>query len=731
MLISEDDYRTFVLLSLPIKGGHHVNAAVLGIGSGAAVVRRLETGTLSHKPMFHADSNGSAHMRHMGRKLKSGLRTTSLLLMDELMPHTWSGAEAETPILRPKLWGKPPSFETIKPRADEGVLPRHANAHHLLSLPMAMYPTRELAQSPLFRIRTEMLPKEEQISLSYARAKAIVKSYGCTAKDITELSPKFWKLHLDPIWSVDGAAGTLCTIQLNLCAGTLCRFASKSAPWVQETLQKVLSFEYCGQYCVTEVGHGLDAFHMETTATLLDNGEFELHTPSEAGAKFMPPTAPMGDPTIAVVFAKTMVNGESHGIKPFLVPINDGVHMHKGVTCKVLPHRGGSRHINHSLTSFNKVRLPYTSLLCEIDKPQDPRTAFFKALSSVAIGTMAIGSLGVPALQVASYIAARYSLRRKVIDTFTGKASPIINFRTQKTPVLTALAQSFVMQAFQEATAKVFTHTKDIRVCHAVGAIMKIVMMQHGQAANLGLSDRCGAQGLFSVNQLTTTFCDMRGTAIAEGDTLALSIKLASELLLGRYSLPPSSDPTSLLAQHEQGLLEEYRGLLKTIGHHRSADFDRLILPECLALVQAIGHRMAYDAAVAKGVEKYILDLYVASCLKLDPSWYVEKLSIPRSQIREMEALAVDAVFPHLEDLLGRLGVEPYITAPIVSDENWAEFVKSIPPLVAPEEKVAEPVPVSEAPPAKPFISIKFKQAMEVLVYVGLPVFMFATISFV
>ncbi|KAJ3515201.1 hypothetical protein NLJ89_g1901 [Agrocybe chaxingu] len=560
----------------------------------------------------------------------------------------------------------------------------------------AVYPTRELAQSPLFRIRTEMLPKAEQISLSYARAKAIVKSYGLTAKDIAGLSPKFWQLHMDPIWSVDGAAGTLCTIQLNLCGGTLCRFAMKhSDPWVLETLQKVLSFEYCGQYCVTEIGHGLDAFHMETTATLLDNGEFELHTPTEAGAKFMPPTAPMGDPMIAVVFAKTIVKGEDHGIKPYLVPINDGVHMHKGVTCKILPHRGGSRHVNHSLTSFNKVRLPYASLLSEIDKPEDPRTAFFKAMSSVAIGTIAIGSLGVPALQVASYIAARYSLRRKVIDTATGKASPIINFRTQKTPVLTALAHSFVMQAFQEASAKAFMFSKDMRVKHAVGAIMKIVMMQHGQAANLGLSDRCGAQGLFSVNQLTTTFCDMRGTAIAEGDTLALSISL----------------------------LEEYRGVLKTIGHHRSADFDRLILPECLAFVQAIGHRMAYDAAVAKGVDKCLIDLYVASCVRLDPSW-------------EMEARAVDDVYPHLEEYLGRLGVEPYITAPIVSDEKWAEFVESIPPLVAPEEekvpeKVPDPAPVSESSPAKPFISIKFKQAMQVLVYVGLPVFMFATISFV
>jgi acyl-CoA oxidase len=39
------------------------------------------------------------------------------------------------------------------------------------------------------------------------------------------LTPKFWALHTDPIWNMDGAAGTLCTVQLNLCVGTLLTFA--------------------------------------------------------------------------------------------------------------------------------------------------------------------------------------------------------------------------------------------------------------------------------------------------------------------------------------------------------------------------------------------------------------------------------------------------------------------------------------------------------------------------
>lgn len=36
---------------------------------------------------------------------------------------------------------------------------------------------------------------------------------------------------------------------------------------------------------LTEVGHGLDAPNLETTATRLPNGEFDLHTPNERACK--------------------------------------------------------------------------------------------------------------------------------------------------------------------------------------------------------------------------------------------------------------------------------------------------------------------------------------------------------------------------------------------------------------------------------------------------------------
>lgn len=102
---------------------------------------------------------------------------------------------------------------------------------------------------------------------------------------------------------------------------------------------------------LTEVGHGLDARNLETTATLLPDGGFELHSPSWAAAKLvnhspskynanlkhrcMPPTTPRsGLPVVAVVIARLIVDGENYGVRPFLVPLGDGREMCKGVVAK-------------------------------------------------------------------------------------------------------------------------------------------------------------------------------------------------------------------------------------------------------------------------------------------------------------------------------------------------------------------------------------------------------------
>ncbi|OJT05047.1 Acyl-coenzyme A oxidase, peroxisomal [Trametes pubescens] len=533
--------------------------------------------------------------------------------------------------------------------------------------------TLHLTHSPMFSPRVHSMDPLDRAMLSYEKAKAIALSYDMSIDDLLNLSPKFWQLHNDPITVMDFGTTTLLSIQYNLCAGTIARYIERR-PELIPLVEDLLKYRKHGQFMMTELGHGLDIGNIETTATLTSTGEFILNSPTPSSAKFMPPTVPAGQPCVAVVFAKLIVNGEDRGHRPFIVALNDGKQMCTGVQCKQLPPRGGPNPVPHSLTTFRNVRLPRGSLLGALEKPADIHANLMSIIERITIGTIALSCLALPFTQAYATIGTLYSLRRQIGSPT--QRTPILQFRTQQAPILAAAANAFVMQAMQNWSIKNFCDRRlDGRVRHGIAAIFKSVMVQHSQQGALGVSERCGAQGLFAHNQMTTLHAEMRGIAIAEGDVLGLAVRLVNELLLGRYEMPKPKNPDSLLARHEAGMFAELRDVLKSAPGHRSEEVNRLVLPYCQPMMEAIGHRMAYDAAVEQGVRPALIDLYVANVMKLDAAWYVEFAGLGRAAQQAMETRAMDAVLPMLGELVKEMDVFAYINAPLVSDERWAAFV--------------------------------------------------------
>lgn len=152
----------------------------------------------------------------------------------------------------------------------------------------------------------------------------------------------------------------------------------------------------------------------------------------------------------------------------------------------------------------------------------------------------------------------------------------------------------------------------------------------------------------------------------------------ASELLLGRYELPAPLRPDSLLHRHEVGLMNEARRIIDTLESHRSEEFNRSILPLCQPLVEAIGHRMAYESALDAGVPQCLIDLYEISVIKLDSIWYSENAGMTRETIRKREEEAYTAVLPRLEEFLDEMDMDAFTDAPIVSDEKWRAFTRGL-----------------------------------------------------
>ncbi|KAG7441051.1 acyl-CoA dehydrogenase NM domain-like protein [Guyanagaster necrorhizus] len=540
-----------------------------------------------------------------------------------------------------------------------------------------MRSTSQLATTPLWQILPESMSFEERIKLTYARCKSVVQHFSLTAEDILNVTPRYWEFHNDPLIVMDVSVATLLTIHFNLCIGTLAMYLDRR-PDLKETIDRLLSFEWSGQYCLTELGHGLDVLNMETTARLLPSGEFELDTPVAHAAKFMPPTAPSGIPCVSIVHARLLVEEEDRGPKVFLAKLHDGKGMNQGVISKVLSPRGGARPVKHCLTYFKNVCLPASALLGSLDRPKDPRTAFFSNISRVISGTLSMGAVGISSMRISSYIAAKYSLRRRVVDSYTRQPREIMSFVTQYTPVLTAIAQTLVLAVFAETSREMYVIAEDLASKHFIAAIFKTIVMKLTSTATLTLGIRCGAQGLFEVNQLSVLNADMRGAAIAEGDILGISIRFAMELLLGRLSSPSTPYPSSLLYKHEQDLLMALRTKLASFSNHRSTPAENALLPHCQPLIEAIGFRMAYDAARERRLDPAIVDMFVASAIAADPAWFSEKAKLAREKQVEMEVGAASALLPRLDQLLEMLDVEHYVVAPIVSDEQWERYVESL-----------------------------------------------------
>ncbi|KAJ3758743.1 hypothetical protein EV360DRAFT_82793 [Lentinula raphanica] len=423
-------------------------------------------------------------------------------------------------------------------------------------------------------------------------------------------------------------------------------------PDLAPLIQKLLNFEIIGQYMLTEIDHGLDSRQIETTATLLPDGHIDLHTPHPGAAKYMPPvTTISGMPAIGVVFSRLVVEGKFHGIRAVMVSLTDGKNMCKGVSSRMVPHRSGAKSLDHSITFFDHVRLPPGSVIGSLEQSLNVRADFLKSMWRVPTGGLALSIMTIPFLRVGVYIAGKYSLRRMVSggDKSTDMV-PIIDFRTQQLPVLHGLAQIHVLDAFSKAAIPQFRNANlSVSLRHEISTIFKATSQEYCQSTLFLLAERCDAQGLFGYNQIVRGQADMRGACIAEGDILALNIT-----------------------------------------REGAVDGSTSSLPLCRPLVESIGHRMAWEAAVDAGVDCDLVQLYEARAIKVDSSWYVEHGLMNRWEQHDMEAIAADKVLPDLEHYLDCSGVADYATSPILSKSRWNDFVNALPHFVGNSEPVVK-----------------------------------------
>ncbi|KAJ3535919.1 hypothetical protein NM688_g6910 [Phlebia brevispora] len=534
----------------------------------------------------------------------------------------------------------------------------------------------QLYRHPAFLTRAEFLSENERIALAYARARAILNTWRLSVEDIADCSQRFWDMQADPVLPLDVGCLNILGCHLNLFAGTLCNFLPHR-PDLRPILDSAVRGEFFGHLLLTEVGHGLDIRNLETTATKVEDG-FILHSPHLSAAKLMPPTTPIC-PKMAVVFARLIVDGEARGVHPFVVATSDAQGMCAGVTSRRLPPRSGGSPLDYAMTTFDHVHLPPSSFLgASVNRPDDPQKLLNRYVSRVGVGALTLSISSITGAKIIACIGADYSHRRHVQGKGPEKV-PIISFRTQQLPVLYATAIAYVLDAWRPCViAQYMQPGLDSRVRHGIGVVFKTLVCRLLTKSAQDIGERLGAQGTFGHNLLSQMEMDSRGASISEGDIVVICIRLFSELVQGRYALPLPSHPEALLSRHSTHLFSAFAKMVASFPKgHRDEQFNGLLLPQAEPAIMAVGGAAAYCAALDAGVAQPLLDLFECAMMKMDLVWYSEHAGIPAADFHIREDRAVRAALPKLKDYIDGLGIRPWVTAPIVSDDAWSKWMSA------------------------------------------------------
>ncbi|MDX2545915.1 acyl-CoA dehydrogenase [Streptomyces sp. WI04-05B] len=477
-------------------------------------------------------------------------------------------------------------------------------------------PWRKLFATSAFRFREGLSP-EERTALSYQRLRLVNDALADGGDHPERLAGDIERLTALHEWvgPADAGLGTIASIHYNLVLGSL---LDHDGP---RDLREFANMARTGTFLCTEAAHGNSATHLETTATYDPDGrEFVLQTPTPGAGKFMPNTSALGGPKSGVVAARLIVGGRDQGVFLFLLPLSDDAgHPLPGVRIQRLPQTTTSP-VDHCLTVFDSVRLPYEALLQADHGRLSPdgeftsdvgssRIRFLRSVARVTAGKLCMTAASLGMARHALAVAIGYAHTRHIPSGIPGDTIPLIAHRSHHAPLLDAIATTYAATLLHRIAVRQWaqaTSKEDREAADRLVAIAKGWITWRARDVMTTCRERCGSHGLFLANGIAGQLSANEGTITAEGDNLVIWVKAAAEMLLNFTSTAdaPSQDPDiaspdglqDLLADIERVWHHEARTRLRSRKRgNRVARWNRAVLP-ALELVDAHARRLAAEA---------------------------------------------------------------------------------------------------------------------------------------
>ncbi|OMI36549.1 acyl-CoA dehydrogenase [Streptomyces sparsogenes] len=573
----------------------------------------------------------------------------------------------------------------------------------------------ELLLDPVFDPR-EGLTMAEAGRLAYERSRAVHAGL----ERPREILADPWRLFALAEWPslVDVSTFSLLMVHYNLAFGTVVEHGARDD--LKDLFDELDRLDSFSPYMATELGYGNNVAALRTEAVYdAGTGTFVLNTPDALAQKYMSYSGFQDIPKLAVVMARLKADGRDHGVFPFLVRISDRDGLRPGVhaaPCPEKPVQG----LDNGLTWFDHVRVPRRNLLHGdmggfdengVFRPAagNQRKRFLRAMSRILPGRLCVSSAATGAGRAAVYIALRYAARR--LTNAPGRNDlPVIEYRSHQLALFTALAKTYAMTLLLNHAKREFTGAPRDAVPAGLGdlvSITKALATWEMTEVVATCRERCGAQGIFSVNRIADYGSLLQGLVTAEGDNQVLLATTAGQIIArggdgAEDGAEPDTapdprgrslrDPAFLVAalrHRERELLRAARAAMADDSGDRTY-FEAWngTINSGLEMARARGVRIAlecFTAAVdaardetARAALGLLAALYGLTEVRRAADWLLARGVLTAEQVErlpvEADALCAE-IRPYADTLTDGFNLSPeLLRAPIAADDYVAAF---------------------------------------------------------
>ncbi|MFC4031203.1 acyl-CoA dehydrogenase [Streptomyces polygonati] len=563
----------------------------------------------------------------------------------------------------------------------------------------------------------------------------------------------------------DGTLFAIMTSHYNLVLTGLLRQAARH-PDLDPVVAELEDLRAVGVFMASELGYGNNLVALETEARYdPETREFVLHTPRPRARKYMPNTTLNGVPKLAVVLARTFVGDRECGIMPFLVRLTDGHRAAPGVRIVPLPPKPVLA-LDNAVTTFDRVRVGLDALLAdERDRIaadgtldgllRDKIARFLGSIENIEGSKICLTAGSLAMSRAALTIAVRYAGQRRTFAPGRGQVV-LADYRTHHTALIEQLAATYAMGFLFDDTRDAMARLRasGLPMDEATirqAAISKALTSWNTRRVLEVCRERCGAQGLFSVNRIMDYVVVNHGVITAEGDNEVIMIKAGRQLLdepdavlagadpeagpaadgetdpetaPGRDpATDPAADPAAgpgvpaagtgrwwlrLLGRRALGMRQDILAALRTGEHSGGSVFETWNgqVEQVRQLAETCGRRSAAAALfaaaeraadpTARGVLEDLAEVYTLRCVEETIGWFVG-----HGMLGPKEATGLELRRVRLHSALaGRL---PLLTAAFaIPDAVLRSPLASDDYLQAYEDRLTTDTPGTAADPAGP-----------------------------